>query len=158
MDDKGLTVNTNGGTFNADFIIVSTGVKPNTSLFQNTGLKLFANGAIIVDEKCRTNIENVFAAGDCCTVKNLITGKDDYIPAATNANKQGRVAGLQAADVKSEIFRGTLGTQMFKVFNLEVAKTGFNKTDAVRHGINVIDDFMEWKSRAGYYPDQKRYM
>jgi len=156
QNGSNLTVTTNEGSYTADFIIVSTGVKPNTGLFKDSGLNLFPNGAIITDEKCHTNIENVYAAGDCSTVKNLITGKDDYIPAATNANKQGRVAGLQAVNVTTELFRGAIGTQMFKVCELEVAKTGFNRTDAAKHGINVIDDLMTWKSRAHYYPDAKR--
>lgn len=151
-DGKTLTINTKDGKYNADFIIVSTGAKPNTSLFKNSGLKLFTNGAVLIDEKCRTNLKDVFAAGDCCTVKNLITGEDDYMPMATTANKQGRVAGLQAADVKSEIFKGAIGSQMMKVCELEAAKTGFNKADAEKHGINILEEFIEWKSRAGYYP------
>ncbi len=151
-EDKRLTINTKSGKFTADFIIVSTGAKPNTALFKNSELKTLPNGAIIIDEKCRTNIKDVFAAGDCCTVKNLITGEDDYMPMATTANKQGRVAGLQAADVTSEIFKGALGSQMMKVCDLEVAKTGFNKSDAEKHGIKTIDDFIEWKSKPGYYP------
>ncbi len=147
-----ITVNTKGEKYPADFVIVSTGARPNTALFANSELKMLKNGAIIIDEKSRTNIDNVFAAGDCCTVKNLITLKDDYIPMATTANKQGRVAGLQAADVKTEIFKGSIGSQMMKVFDLEVSKTGFNKTEAAKHGISAIEEFIEWKSRAGYYP------
>jgi NADPH-dependent 2,4-dienoyl-CoA reductase/sulfur reductase-like enzyme len=151
-EGKTLTINTKNGKYSADFIIVSTGAKPNTSLFKSTDLKLFSNGAVLIDEKCRTNLKDVFAAGDCCTVKNLITGEDDYMPMATTANKQGRVAGLQAADVKSEIFKGSIGSQMMKVCELEVAKTGFNKADAEKHGIKILEEFIEWKSRAGYYP------
>jgi NADPH-dependent 2,4-dienoyl-CoA reductase/sulfur reductase-like enzyme len=151
-DAKGLTVNTKEGNFTADFIIISTGAKPNTALFKNSDLEMFPNGAIIIDEKCRTSIKDVFAAGDCCTVKNLITGKDDYMPMATTANKQGRVAGLQAVNVTTEIFKGALGSQMMKVCDLEVAKTGFNKSDAEKHGIKTLDDYIEWKSRPGYYP------
>lgn len=151
-DGTGLAINMKDSVLKTDFIIVSTGARPNTSLFRNSGLKMFPNGAIVIDEKCRTNLENVFAAGDCCTVKNLITGEDDYMPVATTANKQGRVAGLQAADVKTEVFRGAIGSQMMKVCELEAAKTGFNKADALKHGINVIEDFIEWRSRAGYYP------
>lgn len=155
-EDKNLSVNTGNGKFTADFIVVSTGARPNTALFKNSDLKLFVNGAIIIDEKSMTNIDNVFAAGDCCTVKNLITGKDDYIPIATTANKQGRVAGLQAADVKTEIFRGAIGSQMLKICELEVAKTGFNSTDASKHGIDIVEEFIEWKSRPGYYPGSDR--
>ncbi len=151
-EGKALAINTKTGKYTADFIIISTGAKPNTALLKNSELKMLPNGAIIIDEKCRTNLKDVFAAGDCCTVKNLITGKDDYMPMATTANKQGRVAGLQAADVTTEIFKGALGSQMMKVCDLEVAKTGFNKSDAEKHGIKTIDDFIEWKSKPGYYP------
>lgn len=151
-----LTVSTDKGDFKADFIVVSTGAKPNTSLFIDSGLAMMDNGAIIIDERCRTNIKDVFAAGDCCTVKNLITCKDDYMPMATTANKQGRVAGLQAVNVTTEIFKGAIGSQMMKVCDLEAAKTGFNRSDAEKHGIKVIDQFVEWRSRAGYYPGSSK--
>ncbi|HOK02920.1 MAG TPA: FAD-dependent oxidoreductase [Spirochaetota bacterium] len=147
-----LKVITDSGVHSAPFIIISTGAKPNTEFLKNSPLSFHKSGAIIVNEKTETNIPDVYAAGDCATVKNLITAMDDYMPMATTANKQGRVAGLQAAGVKSEIFKGTLGTQMMKVSELEIAKTGFNRSDAEKNGIAVIDDIIEWKSRAGYYP------
>lgn len=147
-----FSVSTDKGEFNAELVIVSAGVKPNTMFLKDTGIGMLPNGAIIVDEKCSTSIPGVWAAGDCATIRNLITGKTEFIPIATNANKQGRVAGLQAAGVKTEIFNGAIGTQMLKIFELEAAKTGFNKQDAERNGITVIDEFIEWKSRAGYYP------
>ncbi len=154
-DGDGLIVRTTEENLKTGFVVVSTGARPNTSLFKDSGLKFLKNGAIIIDQKCGTGIENVFAAGDCCSVNNLITGEDDYLPLATTANKQGRVAGLQAADVKTEIFKGAIGSQMVKICELEVAKTGFNKTDASKHGIAAIEENIEWKSRAGYYPGSK---
>jgi NADPH-dependent 2,4-dienoyl-CoA reductase/sulfur reductase-like enzyme len=150
-----FTVETDKGQFEAEFVVISTGVRPNTHFLQNSEIKMLGNGAIVVDEKCGTSVPGVLAAGDCATVTNLVTGKTDFIPMATNANKQGRVAGLQAAGVKEELFRGSAGTQMVKVFELEAAKTGFNRYDAERHGIDVIDKFIEWRSRAGYYPGAK---
>ena len=147
-----LKVITDSAVHSAPFIIISTGAKPNTEFLKNSPLNFHKSGAIIVNEKTETNIPDVYAAGDCATVKNLITGMDEYMPMATTANKQGRVAGLQAAGVKSEIFKGALGTQMMKVSELEIAKTGFNRSDAEKNGIAVIDDIIEWKSRAGYYP------
>ena len=147
-----LKVITDSGVHSAPFIIISTGAKPNTEFLKNSPLSFHKSGAIIVNEKTETNIPDVYAAGDCATVKNLITAMDDYMPMATTANKQGRVAGLQAAGVKSEIFKGALGTQMMKVSELEIAKTGFNRSDAEKNGIAAIDDIIEWKSRAGYYP------
>jgi len=154
-DTDYLTLITDKGMFNASFIIVSTGARPNTGFLKNSPLAFHKSGAIIIDEYSRTNIPEVFAAGDCATVKNLITGEDDYMPMATTANKQGRVAGLQAAGVTTELFKGAIGTQMMKVCELEVAKTGFNRNDATKYGIEVIDDIVEWKSRAGYYPGSK---
>jgi len=147
-----LKVITDSAVHSAPFIIISTGAKPNTEFLKNSPLNFHKSGAIIVNEKTETNIPDVYAAGDCATVKNLITGMDEYMPMATTANKQGRVAGLQAAGVKSEIFKGALGTQMMKVSELEIAKTGFNRNDAEKNGIDVIDGIIEWKSRAGYYP------
>lgn len=151
-ENGSLHLVTDRGVYTSPFIIVSTGAKPNTEFLKDSPLNFHRSGAIIIDEYSRTNIPGVYAAGDCATVKNLITGEDDYMPMATTANKQGRVAGLQAAGVTSEIFRGAIGTQMMKVCELEIAKTGFNRIDAVKHGIEVIDDILEWRSRAGYYP------
>lgn len=147
-----FTIETDKGMFDAGMVIVSAGVKPNTGFLQGSGIQMLPNGAIIVDDKCGTSVPDVWAAGDCATVRNIITNKTDYIPIATNANKQGRVAGLQAAGVKTEIFTGAAGTQMLKIFELEAAKTGFNKLDAAKNGIDVIEEYIEWKSRAGYYP------
>lgn len=154
-NEKQLSLITDKGELKAPFIIVSTGAKPNTGFLKNSPLKFHKSGAIIIDGYSRTNIPDVYAAGDCATVKNLITGEDDYIPMATTANKQGRVAGLQASGVTTELFKGAIGTQMMKVCELEVAKTGFNRNDASKFGIEIIDDIVEWKSRAGYYPGSK---
>jgi NADPH-dependent 2,4-dienoyl-CoA reductase/sulfur reductase-like enzyme len=151
-DGEYLNLVTDKGIFNAPFIIVSTGARPNTGLFKNSPLKFHPSGAIVIDEYSRTSIPDVYAAGDCATVKNLITGEDDYMPMATTANKQGRVAGLQAAGVSTELFKGSIGTQMMKVCDLEAAKTGFNRNDASKHGIEIIDSITDWKSRAGYCP------
>lgn len=147
-----FTVDTDKGSFSAELVVISTGVRPNTQFLVDSGIGMLSNGAIIVDEKCRTSVDDVWAAGDCATVRNLISGKNEFMPMATNANKQGRVAGLQAAGVKTEVFNGAIGTQMVKVFELEAAKTGFNRHAAGKHGIEVIEEFIEWKSRAGYYP------
>ena len=141
------------GEIETDFIVISIGVRPNTGFLKDTDLKLHKTGAIVVDEKSRTSIPDVYAAGDCATVKNLITGETDYMPIATTANKQGRVAGLQAAGVESEIFSGAIGSLMVKVFDLQAAKTGFNSKEAEKHGIKTIEKVVEWHSRPKYCPE-----
>lgn len=146
-------VETDSGSFDADFILVSVGIIPNTDFLHGTELAMTERGAVIVDEQSRTSIPGVFAAGDCATARSLITGKNVYIPLGTTANKQGRVAGLQAAGIKDETFPGVVGSQMVKVFDLEVGKTGLNAEDAVREGITSASTTIAWKSRAGYCPE-----
>jgi NADPH-dependent 2,4-dienoyl-CoA reductase/sulfur reductase-like enzyme len=150
-----LSVTTDGGIHAADFIIASAGILPATDFLRGSGILMNERGAIIVDEKSKTNIPDVFAAGDCATVKNLITGNDVYFPLGTTANKQGRVAGLQAAGVADEVFRGSVGSQLVKVFDLEVGKTGLNAEDAAREGIRADSASVLWRSRASYYPSSR---
>jgi len=138
--------------FETDFLIVSVGVVPNTEFLRGSGLRMTPNGAIMVDRESRTNIPGVFAAGDCATVRHLVLGDDFYMPLGSTANKQGRVAGLQAAGITTESFSGIVGSQFVKVFDLEVGKTGLNQEDADRYGIPGRSISTLWKSKAGYYP------
>ena len=146
-----LVVECGEGRFDADFVIAALGVRPNTDFLSESPLPM-QDGAIVVDEKSRTGLPDVFSAGDCATVMNLITGRPVYFPLGTTANKQGRVAGLQAAGVGEERFPGIVGTQFVRVFDLEIAKTGFSAEDALRAGIDSRSASVYWKSRAGYYP------
>jgi len=152
---RGLAVKAGGETHWADCVLVSTGIAPNTEFLKNTLIRMNERGAVIVDERSRTNIPGIFAAGDCATVKNLITGADVYMPLGTTANKQGRVAGLQAAGEESEVFTGIVGSQMVKVFDLEIGKAGMNREESERAGIPVVSAHLKTRSRAGYYPSSR---
>ncbi len=152
-DNGILKIKGSMGTVETGFAVLSVGVRPNTAFLKNTPLALHETGAIVVDEKSKTSIPDVFAAGDCATVKNLITGKTEYIPIATTANKQGRVAGLQAAGVETEIFKGSIGSQLVKIFDLQAGKTGYNSREAEKHGIKTIEKVTDWQSRPGYCPE-----
>lgn len=147
-----LIIHYDDNVLETDMIIVSIGVLPNTDFLRDSKLTMNERGAIIVDEKSRTNIKKVFAAGDCATVKHLITGRDVYMPLGSTANKQGRVAGLQAAGIETETFRGIVGSQLVKVFDLEVGKTGFSERDAEINGIRAESSVVTWKDIAGYCP------
>ena len=151
-EGKNVVVHTDRGDMETDFIIASTGVRPNTEFLSGSTLKYHKSGAIIVDEKSFTGIPGVFAAGDCATVRHIVTGKNVFMPLGSTANKQGRVAGLQAAGVTGEFFRGIVGSQLVKVFDLELGKTGLNARDAEIEGIPVDSVSAPWHSRAGYYP------
>ncbi len=158
QDDARCVVETDAGSFPADFVLVSVGIVPNTSFLHGSGIAMTERGAVIVDVHSRTSIPDVYAAGDCATVKSLITGKDVYIPLGTTANKQGRVAGLHAAGKDDECFPGSVGSQMVKVFDLEVGKTGLNAEDALREGISPAHTSNVWKSRAGYCPEAEKIL
>ncbi|MGO0862412.1 FAD-dependent oxidoreductase, partial [Clostridioides difficile] len=91
--DKVEKVITNKGEIDTDVVIIATGVKPNTEFLQNTNIKTLKNGAIVVDEDGRTSVEDIYSAGDCATIKNIVSNENAYIPLATGANKLGRIVG-----------------------------------------------------------------
>jgi NADPH-dependent 2,4-dienoyl-CoA reductase/sulfur reductase-like enzyme len=151
---NGIKTNTKR-EINTDFIVLGTGVKPNSEIARDAGVELGSANAIKVDEHMKTNIPDVFAAGDCATARNYITNKDMYLPLGTTANKQGRVAGENAAGGNAK-FRGIAGSAITKVFDLFIGKTGLTKEDALRNGFDPVEEEIEDITRARYYPDNKR--
>jgi NADPH-dependent 2,4-dienoyl-CoA reductase/sulfur reductase-like enzyme len=81
------------GNFEADLVLLAMGVQPNAALAKAAGVALGETGAIATDSQMRTNLPDVFSAGDCAEANHRISGRGDYIPLGTTANKQGRVAG-----------------------------------------------------------------
>jgi len=146
-----------GTVLPADVVVVAVGVKPNVEFAVSGGVQLGSTGAIAVAPTMRTNVHNVFAAGDCAEAKNMVTGKNDYIPLGTTANKQGRIAGDNASG-KSSKFKGIVGTAAVKVFDLEIARTGVCSASAAKMHTSFQSVVIKSKSRAGYYPDAKKIM
>jgi CoA-dependent NAD(P)H sulfur oxidoreductase len=140
-----------------DLIIVGTGIKPEVALAKEAGVKIGASGAILVDRHLRTNVPDVWAAGDCVESVNLVTGEAAWVPLGDTANQMGRVVGTNAAkgygSTDTLEFPGVLGTGVFKVFDLGVAKTGLSEEDANGAGFEVVMATVESVDRAGYYPD-----
>jgi NADPH-dependent 2,4-dienoyl-CoA reductase/sulfur reductase-like enzyme len=150
---NGIKTNTER-KINSDLVVVGTGVTPNSEIARDAGIVLGHSNAIKVDEYMRTNIQDIFAAGDCSTARNYITNKDTYLPLGTTANKQGRIAGENAAGGNAK-FRGIAGSAITKVFDLFVGKTGLTSEEALRNGFEPVEDVIEDITRAGYYPDNK---
>jgi len=150
---KGIKTNTKR-EIDSDFIVLGTGVRPNSEIASDAGIKLGYANAIKVDEYMRTNIQDIFAAGDCATARNYITNKDMYLPLGTTANKQGRVAGENAAGGNA-MFRGIAGSAITKVFDLFIGKTGLTSEEALREGFDPVEEVIESITRAGYYPGNK---
>src|SRR5271157_4735921 len=145
---------TDKGTFHTDFVILAIGVRPESALAEKAGIALGVNKAITVDGQMRTNFSDIFAAGDCADALSIVTGKKVYIPLGTTANKQGRVAGENAAG-RETVFEGVAGTAQTKVFDLEVARTGLTSLEAERENIPYFASTIQGTSRAKSYPAGK---
>ncbi|MBI3670798.1 MAG: FAD-dependent oxidoreductase [Acidobacteria bacterium] len=138
-----------GGSLPADLVLLATGVRPRTGLAEAAGIQLGPTGAIAVDERMLTRVNSIYAAGDCAEVRHLVTGRPAYIPLGTTANKQGRVAGENAAGGNAR-FEGVVGTLVTQVFELEVAKTGLSVQQAKAHGFQPDAVAITSTSRAKY--------
>ncbi|WP_119066228.1 FAD-dependent oxidoreductase [Rubrobacter indicoceani] len=137
----------------ADFVLVGIGVRPEVRLAESFGVKLGETGAIEVDENMRTNVADVWAAGDCVETTNRVSGKPMWLALGDVANKMGRVAGTNAATGQPTLaFPGVLGTGIFKVFDLGVGATGLSEGEARDAGFDPVSVTIEARDRAGYYP------
>jgi NADPH-dependent 2,4-dienoyl-CoA reductase/sulfur reductase-like enzyme len=146
---------TDKGEFDADLVLLAIGARPNSELAKKAGIVLGVAGAIQIDEYMRTNMPDVFAAGDCAEAMHLVTGKKAYIALGTTANKQGRLAGENAAGLNKK-FDGIVGTAVTKIFDLEVARTGLSSIDAHREGLKFMTSAIQGWSRSKAYPAGKR--
>lgn len=146
-----LKVVTSKGAFGADMVILAIGVKPETKIAHDAGLKLNKHGALIVDDNMKTSDDFIYAAGDAVEVFDFITKEKAVIPLAGPANKQGRIAADNITGIKST-YRGTQGSAVLKVFNLTAASTGITEKTAKRLGLNYEKSFTVSASHAGYYP------
>jgi NADPH-dependent 2,4-dienoyl-CoA reductase/sulfur reductase-like enzyme/rhodanese-related sulfurtransferase len=125
-----------GNAINADMIFISAGARPNTEIAKAAGAELGVAGAIKVDKKMKTNLEEIYACGDCIELFHAVTGKPVYRPLGSTANKTGRIAGDSVTGGSLE-FRGVLGTGIFRVFDMTVAFTGLSEREAVESGYDI---------------------
>ena len=138
----------------ADIVIFGVGSKPNVRLAQEAGIAIGSAGAIAVDAQQRTNIPNIWAAGAVAEAYHLVTKRPAYVPLATTANKQGRVAGTNAAGGLAE-FGGVVGTAVVKAFDLTIAHTGLTEKWAKAMGLDAASVTIEASSRAHYMPNSE---
>lgn len=135
----------------ADLILLSIGVRPELKLARECGLVIGGAGGIVVDERQQTSDPDIFAAGDATEVVHLVTGKKTRIPLAGPANKEGRVAGANAAGGRLT-FPGALGTAIVECLGLTAAKTGLSEREAAKEGLPYAVSFTHSPDHAGYYP------
>lgn len=134
-----------------DLAILSIGVRPELKLAREAGLKISASGGISVNECQQTSDPHIYAAGDAVETTHLVTGKQARIPLAGPANKQGRVAGANAAGGDLQ-FHGALGTAIVESMGITAAKTGLTEHEAKTHGLKYFVSVTHPLDHAGYYP------
>lgn len=149
--DGQLTLSLSDGTLQADMVLLSAGVRPETKLAREAGLTLGGRGAIVTNEHMLTSDPNIYAVGDAVEVKDFVTGEKAYIPLAGPANKQGRVAADNIFGIPS-VYSGTQGSSVLKIFDMTVAATGLNERAAKAAGLDYDKMFTASASHASYYP------
>ena len=156
--DDIVVVLASGRRIEADIVVMSIGVKPETTLAREAGLELGATGGIKVDERLATSDSDIFAVGDAIEVVNRVSGRQTLIPLAGPANRQARIAAdnmlASGADARAS-YGGTMGTAILKVFDLAAACTGLNERQAAALEIPHKAVIIHAASHASYYPGGK---
>lgn len=156
VGDQAVTqIKTNDETFDVDIVVLTAGVRPNTSFLKGTGIEMLRNGALVIDHEGRTSIEDIYAAGDCASINHILKPEPAYIPLATVANKMGRIIGENLAGAH-HTFNGSLASACLKVMNLEAGRTGLSEQEAMNLGINYKTVFITDMNQTSYYPGQSK--
>ena len=154
--DRVESIRTSGGSLPCGMVVFSVGVRPNTGFLEGSGIQL-ERGAVAVDEKLRTNVPDVYAAGDCALVKNRLTGRPQWSPMGSSANLEGRTL-AQALAGEEKSFAGVLGTAVCRLPGLNVGKTGLTEKAAKEAGYDVETALMVTDDKAHYYPDSAYFI
>lgn len=150
-------VSTGNGELAADIVILSIGIRPATSFLENTGIEM-NRGAIVVDEYQKTNLDDIYAVGDCAIVKNRVTGQPQWSAMGSTANITARCLAKTLTGTQSA-YGGCLGTGVVKLSeNLSAGRTGLSEEQAVKAGYDVITAVCVSDDKAHYYPDSSTFV
>ena len=145
-----VTLNS-GKKLKTDMVILAIGVSPDTGFLKGSGIELGPKGHIVVNDKMETNIEGIYAVGDAIEVVDFVTKQKTAIPLAGPANKQARIAADNVAGMNN-VYKGSQGTSILKIFDLTAASTGANERTLQRFNIPYKTIIIHPNSHAGYYP------
>jgi NADPH-dependent 2,4-dienoyl-CoA reductase/sulfur reductase-like enzyme len=137
-------------TIECDLVFFATGIVPNTEFLKDSEIPLTEQGLIVINNELQTSDPDIYAAGDCATSINRITGMNEWQPLAQIANKMGRIAGSNITGKKIK-FKGGLNTTLVKIMDYEVGMCGFSNSEAEKHDFKVNSIVVEGNSRADYY-------
>lgn len=140
-------------TLEADIVIMSAGVRPRSEIAAEAGLQISPMGAIVVNERMQTSDPDIYAAGDCIEVMNLVSGKKFYAPLGSLANKEGRIAGDNMAGIPSN-FKGAVGSFIMKGFDVCIGATGLSLDVALAEGFDADVALTAPSDRAHFFPTE----
>jgi len=149
--EKGLRVICEDLILECQMVLIAVGIRPCSELAEKAGLALGPSKSISVDRKMLTSDGNIYAAGDCSDAYHVVTGKKTWIPLALRANRAGWAVADNVLGAGMEL-EGVAGTAVYKVFGLEVARTGLSVAEAKHDGLEPSEVVIESRSRAHGYP------
>ncbi|NHN41690.1 FAD-dependent oxidoreductase [Halorubellus sp. JP-L1] len=168
-----------GTTLSCELALVGIGVRPNTALLADTPIELGASGAVAVDEYGQTNVDGVYAAGDCAEAIHAVSGEPEWVPLGLTANRAGRAVGTTVArttyddatdrdghggdggdgggrslaPADREPIGDVAGTAVTKAFDMECGRAGItDHAEAREYGFDPVTETVTTRSRSGYYP------
>jgi NADPH-dependent 2,4-dienoyl-CoA reductase/sulfur reductase-like enzyme len=144
-------VTAGGRELPADLVVLGLGVRPDVRLAREAGIPLGISGGVAVDARMRTEVDGVWAVGDCVESRHRLSGQRVVVALGTHANKQGRVAGINIGGGYAT-FPGVIGTAITKVCNLEAARTGLSSEEAEAAGYSFVTAWVDSTTKAGYFP------
>ena len=144
-------IKTSAGMLSCNLVIMAAGIRPNTAFLEGSGIEM-NRGTILVDREMKTNLSDIYAAGDCVQVTNRITGAPQWSPMGSSANMEGRTLGKVLAGGETE-YPGVLGTGVVKLPDLNCGRTGLTEEQAIAAGYQVETVLAVTDDKAHYYPD-----
>jgi NADPH-dependent 2,4-dienoyl-CoA reductase/sulfur reductase-like enzyme len=147
----GLQVVCEGLTLESEMVLVGIGVTPNSDLAGAAGVALGVSGSVAVDRRLQTSDPDIYAAGDCADAYHVVTGRKTWIPLALRANRAGWAVADNVCGQAVEL-PGVAGTAVFRVFDMEVARTGLTPQEAEKEGFEPAEKMIKTSSRAHAHP------
>ncbi len=141
-----------GKEIETDFVVLGTGVRPNTDFLKDSNIKLGYNGSIKVDKTLKTSKQGVYAVGDCTDNFNLVTNRYTWVPMGSTANKEGRCAAINIAGGNCT-FEGIMNSTITKYFDLTISIIGISYKDALEFGFQPEYAIVTKRDKAGYMPN-----
>jgi NADPH-dependent 2,4-dienoyl-CoA reductase/sulfur reductase-like enzyme/rhodanese-related sulfurtransferase len=154
VDGKVRRATTDKETLDCDLAIVAIGVRPDTKLAREAGLKIGRFGDIEVNEYMQTSDPNIYAGGDCVANLNLVTGQKAFVPMGSTANKHGHVIANNICGVQDK-FPGIVSTACVKIFHFNVGRVGIGEKQARELGYNAVTVLVPGPDKPEYYSGNK---